>query len=323
MRVLVTGGAGFIGSHVCEALLARGDAVRVLDNLDPFYDPAIKRGNLARLEALAREGGAALDVHIGDLRDPAAVGAAAAGVDAVVHLAALAGVRPSIERPADYWDVNLVGTQRLLDAIAPAGTGLVFGSSSSVYGGNAKVPFHEDDPVDTPISPYAATKRAGELACRTHHALHGGDVTCLRFFTVYGPRQRPEMAIHMFTRRIRAGEPIPCFGDGGTSRDYTYVSDIVAGVLAALDRLGGSRLYNLGGSRTTTLRELVGLIAGALGREAVVEALPDQPGDVPRTFADISRAAAELGYAPEVPIEEGVRRFVAWYVEARARGEVA
>ncbi len=319
-RILVTGGAGFIGSHVAEALLVRGGAVTILDNLDPFYDPALKEANLGALEAI----GGDLRVVRGDVRDPDAVARAAEGAAAVVHLAALAGVRPSIERPADYWDVNLVGTQRLLEPFRQRPqVRIVFGSSSSVYGGNEKVPFHEDDPVDRPVSPYAATKRAGELLVRTHHELYGNAVVCLRFFTVYGPRQRPEMAIHKFTRLIAAGEPVPMFGDGTTSRDYTYISDIVSGVLAALEIENGFHIYNLGGSRTTMLAELITMIGEALGRRPRVERLPEQPGDVPRTWADVRRAGEELGYAPQVPIEDGIRRFTEWYLEAKEAGWVA
>ncbi len=319
-KILVTGGAGFIGGHVCEALLARGASVRVLDNLDPFYDPSLKEANLAGLG----NAGGDFEWIRGDIRDPEAVTRAVEGIDALIHLAALAGVRPSIERPAEYWDVNLVGTQRLLDTVKERPeVRILFGSSSSVYGGNEKVPFHEDDPVEAPVSPYAATKRAGELLARTFHHLHGHSITCLRFFTVYGPRQRPEMAIHKFTRAIASGEPVPMFGDGESSRDYTFVSDIVKGVLAALDRCEGFQLYNLGGSATTRLKDLIRMIGEALGIEPEIRRLPDQPGDVPRTFADVSRAESELGYTPEVPIAEGIRRFVDWYRQARAEGLVA
>ncbi|MFQ5503904.1 MAG: NAD-dependent epimerase/dehydratase family protein [Planctomycetota bacterium] len=318
-KVLVTGGAGFIGSHVAEALLRRGDRVRILDNLDPFYDPRLKEANLARLGE--RDG--SLEVMRGDIRDARSVEAAMDGMDAVIHLAALAGVRPSIQRPDEYCDVNVLGTQRLLDAMKRLGAmPFVFGSSSSVYGGNEKIPFHEDDRVDRPVSPYAATKRAGELICSVAHELHGAPLACLRFFTVFGPRQRPEMAIHKFTRMIHRGEKIPVFGDGKSSRDYTFVSDIVDGVLAALDRTRGYRIYNLGGSATTSLIDLIEKIAGRLGKEPRLDFMADQPGDVPRTFADISRAVAELGYAPKVGVDEGIARFVDWYREAEAKGEL-
>jgi UDP-glucuronate 4-epimerase len=223
-RVLITGGAGFIGSHLADRLLDRGLTVRVLDNLDPFYDPAIKQRNLAGLQ---EHGGERFEFHAGDLRDKGACRSAVDGVDTVIHLAALAGVRPSIEEPARYMDVNVTGTQILLDEIQDPSIRFVFGSSSSVYGGNKKIPFAESDPVDRPVSPYAASKKAGEVLCHAFHHLRGNPVTCLRFFTVYGPRQRPEMAIHKFARHIMAGDPLPFFGDGQTRRDYTYVEDIV------------------------------------------------------------------------------------------------
>jgi UDP-glucuronate 4-epimerase len=317
--ILVTGGAGFIASHVTEALLARGDSVRALDNFDPFYAETQKRANLA---AIAERGGAH-ELIEGDIRDPEAVQRAMQGVDGVIHLAALAGVRPSIERPAEYWDVNLTGTQRLLDALRERpDVPFVFGSSSSVYGGNEKVPFSEEDPVNHPVSPYAASKRAGELQCHAFHHLHGHSISCLRFFTVFGPRQRPEMAIHKFTRAIEQGKPVPLFGDGSSSRDYTFVSDIVKGVIAALDRANGYRIYNLGGAQTTTLKELVEGIGKALGKEPILDWQPFQPGDVMRTFADVSRAGEELGYAPEVDVSTGLERFVEWYRASRARGEI-
>lgn len=327
--VLVTGGAGFIGSNLCQSLLAgtatgggplgRVARVVVLDNLDPFYDVAIKRRNLAELAAL---GGDRFAFVEGDLRDGAACRAALQGVDVVVHLAALAGVRPSIQEPIRYWDVNLVGTQTLLAAIERRDVRLVFGSSSSVYGGNTKVPFAESDRVDHPISPYAATKKAGEVQCYTWHHLRGNPVTCLRFFTVYGPRQRPEMAIHQFARRLTDGLPIPFFGDGSTRRDYTYVDDIASGIQAAMQRQQGYAIYNLGGSATTTLQELVALLEQALGRRAILDRQPDQPGDVPVTYADIGLAERELGYRSEVPIAEGIARFCRWYVGEKQAGRL-
>ncbi len=312
--ILVTGAAGFIGSHVAEALLARGDRVTGLDNLNDFYDPALKRRNL---EALFRN--PAFRFVEGDIRDPAALAEALEDPrpSAVIHLAAMAGVRPSIERPALYVDVNERGTALVLEASVKRGVErFLFASSSSVYGERKDPPFREDDRVDHPVSPYAATKKAGELLCHTFHHLHGLPVTCLRYFTVYGPRQRPEMAIHKFARLLRAGRPIPMFGDGSSARDYTYVSDIVDGTVRALDRCRGWRVYNLGGSRMVRLADLVTILAAALGREAEVERLPDQPGDVPLTSACVDRAAAELGYRPSVPLEEGVRRFAAWLAEA-------
>jgi len=319
LTVLVTGGAGFIGSHLAAALLDRGATVRVLDNLDAFYDPALKRRNL---EALATSGGARFQFVEGDLRDAACCQRVVAGCNTVVHLAALAGVRPSIQQPVRYWDVNLCGTQTLLSAIADRSVRVVFGSSSSVYGGNTKVPFAESDPVEHPVSPYAASKRAGELLCYTWHHLHGNPVTCLRFFTVYGPRQRPEMAIHQFARHLTNGTEIPFFGDGSSRRDYTFVSDIVAGVLAAMDRAHGYAIYNLGGARTTALAELVELLARTLDRPVRKKQLPDQPGDVPATFADTALAERELGYRSATPIEQGIRQFCDWYLAEKGAGRL-
>lgn len=321
-RILVTGGAGFIGSHLTRRLLQAGHRVRVLDNLDPFYDPAIKRSNLAALQSAA---GAECEFQEGDIRDPQACCTAVEGVDAVVHLAALAGVRPSIVEPTRYMDVNVTGTQVLLQALhqraqSSASVPFVFGSSSSVYGGNEKVPFAEQDPVDRPISPYAASKRAGELICRTYQTIHGSPVTCLRLFTVYGPGQRPEMAIHRFVRCILAGETMPFYGDGGSRRDYTYVDDVVDGMLAALDRARGYSLYNLGGSSTTSLADLVHTLEKILGHKAVLEHAPPQAGDVLMTWADIRRAETELGYTCKVNLEEGLQRFCDWY-RAREAGQ--
>lgn len=315
MRVLVTGAAGFIGSHVTERLLARGDSVVGLDNFNDFYDPALKRRNLA--PSLAHPDFALVE---GDLVDPAALARAfeVQRPDRVVHLAAWAGVRPSIDRPLLYQQVNVEGTTRVLEACRAHGVDrLVFASSSSVYGDRAEVPFRETDNVDHPVSPYAATKKAGELMCYTWHHLFGLHTHCLRFFTVYGPRQRPEMAIHKFARLMVAGRPVPMFGDGSTSRDYTYIDDIVDGVLASLDRCEGYRVYNLGESKTTRLDELIALIGAALGIEPRIERQPLQPGDVTRTFADVGRARAELGYDPQVSMPEGIARFVAWF---RAQG---
>jgi UDP-glucuronate 4-epimerase len=317
MRVLVTGGAGFIGSHLVDRLLARGDRVVCLDDFDDYYDPALKRANLTAAHTNER-----FRLVEGDLLDPQTLTAATAQpLDVVVHLAARAGVRPSLDDPRLYYRVNCEGTAALLEACRAADVRrFVFASSSSVYGGNTKVPFHEDDPVEHPVSPYAATKRAGELLCHTYHHLYGFEVVALRFFTVYGPRQRPEMAIHKFTRLIAAGQPIPLFGSLDSSRDYTYVDDIIDGVVRAIERTFERptgvrprfRIYNLGESRTVPLGELVELIGRALGVTPHVDRQPAQPGDVAATFADVSRARAELGYDPRVPVEEGLRRFVAW-----------
>ena len=308
MRILVTGGAGFIGSHLCERLADRGDEIVVLDNFNDFYDPSIKRANAERLPR-AR-------ILPGDVRDEALVERLVAtdGFDAVVHLAAMAGVRPSLEDPLLYADVNVRGTLVILEALRRRPeTRFIFASSSSVYGGNERVPFREDDEIHHPVSPYAATKRAGELLAYTHHHLFGIPTTCLRFFTVYGPRQRPEMAIHSFVRRTLAGLPIPFFGDGQSRRDYTYVDDAVAGVLAALERCEGYEIYNLGGSATTSLCELVELIGEVCGRQPVLQRQPAQPGDVHVTYADVSKARERLGYDPKTPVREGLERFLEWY----------
>jgi UDP-glucuronate 4-epimerase len=324
MKILVTGGAGFIGSHLCEALLAAGHEVLAVDNLDPFYDPRVKRRNLEPL----REAGSFRFVEA-DVRDLARMEAAVAdaggeGVGAVVHLAARAGVRPSIQEPVLYTQVNLDGTAAVLELARRLGVSrFVFGSSSSVYGNNAKVPFAESDPVEQPISPYAATKRAGELLCHTYHHLYGMSVVCLRFFTVYGPRQRPDLAIHKFARLMAEGAPVPLYGDGRTERDYTYVDDIVAGVRAAIDFTaaapGAFEIINLGESQTVPLVRLIDLLASSLGITPRIERLPPQPGDVVRTFADIRKARDLLGYAPTTPIEMGIPRFVEWFKGAGVR----
>jgi UDP-glucuronate 4-epimerase len=300
MNVLVTGGAGFIGSHVVEALLKRGEAVTVLDDFNDFYDPALKRRNVAGFK----------DVIEADIRAPLP----ARKFDAIIHLAARAGVRPSLLQPRLYTDVNVAGTQNLLEFARESGIRkFVFASSSSVYGVNEKIPFNEADPIFNPISPYAATKLAGEALCHVYHHLYGLDIACLRFFTVYGPRQRPDLAIRKFTGAILAGKTFDVFGDGSTRRDYTYIDDIVQGVLAALDRPLGFEIINLGESRTVELRELIRLIETATGKTAKLNRQPLQPGDVPVTFADISKAKRLLDYNPRVPIEDGIARFVHWY----------
>jgi UDP-glucuronate 4-epimerase len=309
--VLVTGGAGFIGSHLVDALRAAGEPVVVLDDFNDFYDPAVKRANLA-----PHLGTPGFTLVEGDLCDPGVLARCfeAHAPDRVVHLAARAGVRPSLEAPLLYQEVNVTATLHLLEACRRHGVRkLVFGSSSSVYGENAKVPFSEADPIPGPISPYAATKAAGELLCHTYSHLYDLPVVCLRFFTVYGPRQRPDLAIHKFARLILAGQPIPVFGDGSTERDYTYVDDIVAGIRAAL-AYDATRyeVVNLGNCRTISLARLIAGLEAALGRTAVIDRRPLQPGDVPRTCADVEKAARLLGYAPATPFEEGLRRFVAW-----------
>ncbi|MBL8603584.1 MAG: GDP-mannose 4,6-dehydratase [Myxococcales bacterium] len=310
MRVLVTGAAGFIGSHTVEALLARGDAVLGLDNFNAFYDPALKRRNVASLIKDSR-----FSLIEGDITDPRALDAAfAEPLDAVIHLAAWAGVRPSIDRPDIYVDVNVRGTLDLLERMRRARIDrFVFASSSSVYGGRETVPFVETDPVDRPISPYAATKKAGEVLSYTYHHLHGLNVSALRFFTVYGPRQRPEMAIHKFATQMVRGEPIALYGDGSTARDYTFIDDIVQGVLASLDRCVGYEIYNLGEAETTRLDALIAKLGQALGVAPKLYHAPLQPGDVPITFADIGKARAKLGYAPSTKIDAGLARFAAWF----------
>lgn len=320
-RVLVTGAAGFIGSHVVDALLARGDRVIGLDNFDPFYDVAVKRRNLSAAQAQP-----GFHLFEGDVRDPDAVerAIAAAEPEVIVHLAARAGVRPSIEAPALYADVNVTGTTVVLEAARAAGVSrLVVASSSSVYGDDSSPPFRESETAVQPVSPYAATKRSAELVCECYAGLYPAlRIISLRFFTVYGPRQRPDLAIHKFTRLISSGAPIPFFGDGSQSRDYTYITDILLGVIGAVDRTRGTgpghEIFNLGESATTTLTELVALIERSLGSRAVLERLPAQPGDVARTFADITRARALLGYEPRVPIAEGIPRFVEWYLAEQA-----
>lgn len=315
--ILVTGGAGFIGSHLTDRLLADGREVVVLDNFDPFYDEAAKRRNLEDARKSPR-----MRLVSGDIRDAAALDAAfdALPIDAVVHLAARAGVRPSIEDPILYASVNLDGTVRVLEACRRRGVSrFVFGSSSSVYGNNLKAPFAEDDPVEHPISPYAATKRAGELIAHTYHHLFGMKVACLRFFTVFGPRQRPDLAIRKFAELIASGREIPVFGDGTTGRDYTYVDDIVDGVVAALDRATGFHIWNLGGAHPVVLKDLIDRLARGLGRMPAIRRLPPQPGDVERTWADVSRAKRELAWAPSTSFERGMELFLAWFEAERSR----
>lgn len=308
-RIIVTGAAGFIGSHTARALLTRGATVLSLDNLDPFYDPAIKRRNLDTLAGVAAPG--RFEHTQADLRDAARIRAAfeAFRPDTVIHLAARAGVRPSIADPAGYAQTNIVGTQHVFDAAHAVGCDrLICASSSSVYGNNPKTPFAETDPVDRPISPYAATKKSCELIAHAHHHLTGARVAMLRFFTVFGPAQRPDLAISQFLARIAAGQPIRLFGDGSTSRDYTYIDDIVSGVLSACERIDahGYRVWNLGGDHPITLAELVDTIAAVVGRTPIIERLPMQPGDVERTWADLTRARAELDYRPATPVREGI-----------------
>jgi UDP-glucuronate 4-epimerase len=311
MRVLVTGAAGFIGSTLVDRLLADGREVVGIDNFDPFYGRERKRENLTR--ALEQPGFRLVEA---DIRDRAAMKriVAESCPEAIVHLAAKAGVRPSIADPAGYADTNILGTIHMLDAAIALERRprFVFASSSSVYGDRPTVPFRESDSVDHPVSPYAATKKACELIAHTYHHLYQLPVTGLRFFTAFGPRNRPDLAIAKFAALIREGKPIPMFGDGTTRRDYTYIDDIVDGVVRAVDRCVGHHLYNLGHHHPIALREMIETIAAALGREARIETLPEQPGDVRQTFADIDRARAELGYEPRTSFSEGIGRYIEW-----------
>jgi UDP-glucuronate 4-epimerase len=312
MNFLVTGGAGFIGSHVCERLLAAGHAVWAFDDLNAFYDPEIKRRNLSDIQSLAKP----FEFVQGDLTDATAVAALFGRVkfDQVIHLAARAGVRPSLAEPALYQRVNVEGTVNVLEAARKTGVKkLTLASSSSVYGVNAKVPFAESDPIFSAISPYAASKLACEALGHVYHHIYGLDIVMLRFFTVYGPRQRPDLAIHKFARLISAGKPIPVFGDGSTARDYTYITDIVDGVIACTQREFGYEIFNLGESQTVTLSQFIELLETSLGRKAVIDRQPPQPGDVPITFADVSKARAKLGYHPTTKIAQGIPKFVEWF----------
>lgn len=320
-RILLTGGAGFIGSHVAEALLRGGAQLSVVDNLDTFYPPAWKKANLELISEIGRKVGA-FEFFEQDICATSSMREvfAAARPDAVIHLAARAGVRPSIEQPRLYEQVNIAGTVNLLDLCKEFRVQrLIFGSSSSVYGATSRAPFSEDQAGLRPISPYAATKLAGELLCYTYSHLYRLPVIALRFFTVYGPRQRPDLAIHKFVARLEAGKPLPIFGDGETGRDYTYVDDIVAGVLAALEYDFSStdgapfEICNLGNSQPVKLSELVCLLERATGKKAIVQREAPQQGDVPLTWADVSKAGKLLGYRPQTTLEEGLRKFVAWY----------
>src|SRR5216110_19242 len=316
MRILVTGGAGFIGSHLVEKLLATGHEVSVLDDFNDFYDPQIKRANIA---AIAGE----VPIHRIDLRDNAAVDLLfhREKFDAIAHLAARAGVRPSIAQPQLYYDSNVNGTLHLLDAARTAGIErFIFASSSSVYGICTDVPFSEDFHLTQTISPYAATKIAGEFLCSTFSHLYQMRVVALRYFTVYGPRQRPDLAIHRFTRRIYAGQPIDQFGDGTTRRDYTYIDDVIQGTMAALNYDESPfDIFNLGESETIQLKDLISAIEKALGKKAKVNRLPEQPGDMPLTCADISKARKLLGYNPATPFTDGLPRFVDWFLRMKHR----
>src|SRR5216117_1271977 len=314
MRILVTGGAGFIGSHLVEKLLAAGREVAILDDFNDFYDPQIKHANIASF-------GKDVVIHHVDLRDDASVRNVfrREKFDAIAHLAARAGVRPSIQQPQLYYDTNVTGTLHLLEAARITGVErFIFASSSSIYGASKTVPFSEDQHLTQTLSPYAATKIAGEFLCSTYSHLYRLRVVALRYFTVYGPRQRPDLAIHQFTRRIHAGQPIDQFGDGSTRRDYTYIDDIIQGTMAALEYEGPRYdIFNLGESETIQLKELISMLENALGKKAKINRLSEQPGDMPLTCADISKARKLLGYKPTMKFSEGLPRFVKWFLSSQ------
>jgi UDP-glucuronate 4-epimerase len=317
VNFLVTGGAGFIGSHVCERLLHSGHSVWAFDDLNTFYDPQLKRRNLRDIQSLAKP----FEFAQGDLTDRAALDELFGSVkfDQVIHLAARAGVRPSLAEPALYQRVNVEGTVNILEAARLTGVKkITIASSSSVYGVNSKVPFAESDPIFAAISPYAASKLACEALGHVYHHVYGMDVAMLRFFTVYGPRQRPDLAIHKFAKLINAGKPIPVFGDGSTARDYTYVTDTVDGVIACTQKELGFEIFNLGESQTVTLSYLIELIEKELGKKAIIDRQSPQPGDVPITFADVSKARAKLGYHPHIKIEQGIKMFIDWFRKNQA-----
>lgn len=311
MKILVTGAAGFIGSHVCKHFTKLGHQVFGIDNFDPFYPKKFKELNISELNS-----NTLFQFQEADIRNLDALNIifSANQIDFVIHLAAKAGVRPSIESVADYYDVNVNGTVTLLEVMRIHGVKkMLFASSSSVYGNNPNVPFSESDTVDNPISPYASTKKSGELLCHVYCHLYGFDITCLRFFTVFGPGQRPDLAIHKFTRLIDEGKAIPFYGDGTTSRDYTYIDDIVNGISCASDHLGGYRIYNLGESRVIELKKMVETLERFLEKKAILNKLPLQQGDVNITYADISKAKNEIGYNPQYDFETGINKFIEWY----------
>jgi UDP-glucuronate 4-epimerase len=316
MNFLVTGGAGFIGSHVCERLLQEGHAVWALDDLNDFYAPALKHANLRAIQALALP----FTFVQRDITDHAALDEFLRSVrfDQIIHLAARAGVRPSLAEPALYQRVNVEGTVNVLEAARRQGVKkVILASSSSVYGVNAKVPFSESDPIFSAISPYAASKLACEALGHVYHYVYGLDIVLLRFFTVYGPRQRPDLAIYKFAQLIAAGKPIPVFGDGSSARDYTYITDTVEGIIACTRQRFGYQIFNLGESQTVRLDYLIELLEKALGRKAIIDRQPLQPGDVPITCADISKARTQLAYVPRVTIDQGIPQFIEWFQKAR------
>ncbi|ENZ30809.1 hypothetical protein HMPREF1084_03382 [Clostridium butyricum 60E.3] len=320
--ILVTGGAGFIGSHLSERLLKEGNKVLVIDNFNDYYDPKIKRNNVEEVKQTCMKNNINLEnykVCEGDIRDIKFLEEIFCEnkIDSIMHLAAMAGVRPSIQNPALYYDVNITGTVNLLDKCREYSIKqFVFASSSSVYGNNEKVPFAESDRVDNPISPYAATKKSGELLCHTYHHLFDMNIACLRFFTVYGPRQRPDLAINKFTSLILEDKEIPFYGDGTTSRDYTFVEDIVTGIVSSINYVNRDdkifEIFNIGGDKTVSLMEMVETIEKVLGKNAKLNRLPMQPGDVNRTCADITHSKEIIGYNPETTFKEGIKKFIDW-----------
>ncbi|WP_194191054.1 SDR family NAD(P)-dependent oxidoreductase [Clostridium chrysemydis] len=320
-NILITGGAGFIGSHLSERLLKEGNKVFIIDNFNDYYDPNIKRNNVEEVKKTCLENNISSENYIvfeGDIRDNNFLKEVFTNkIDSIMHLAAMAGVRPSIEDPTLYYDVNITGTVNILERCRENNVKqFVYASSSSVYGNNEKVPFAEVDRVDNPISPYAATKKSGELLCHTYHHLFDMNIACLRFFTVYGPRQRPDLAINKFTRLILEDKEIPFYGDGTTSRDYTYVEDIVEGIVSSINYVNRDEsvfeIFNIGGDKTVSLTEMVEIIEDVLGKKAKINRLPMQPGDVNRTCADISYSKKMLGYNPKTTFKEGIKKFIAW-----------
>ncbi|MEI6749530.1 MAG: SDR family NAD(P)-dependent oxidoreductase [Bacteroidales bacterium] len=312
MNILVTGAAGFIGSHVCEHFIKSGNLVVGIDNFDNFYPKKIKQANIAGI--IDNDN---FRFYEADIRDNKALNDifSANKIEGVIHLAAKAGVRPSISAISDYYDVNVNGTINLLEVMRMNSVNkMIFASSSSVYGNNIKVPFSEDDFVDNPISPYASTKKSGELLCHVYFHLYGMNITCLRFFTVFGPRQRPDLAIHKFTKLMEEGKPIPFFGDGTSARDYTYILDILNGIECAFSKLDGYNIFNLGESRLTNLNTLVQMLEKASGRKAILDKQPSQPGDVNVTYADISKARSVIGYNPAYDMTGGINEFIKWYL---------
>jgi UDP-glucuronate 4-epimerase len=313
-KYFITGGAGFIGSHLVDKLLADGHSVMTIDNFDDFYPREVKLKNISSASKNIN-----FQLVEGDIRDGKILDEIFSinTFDIVIHLAAKAGVRPSIDNSSEYYDVNISGTVSLLEAMKRHNLkNLIFASSSSIYGNNENIPFSESDFVGFPISPYAATKKSGELICHTYHHLHNFKINCLRFFTVYGPRQRPDLAISKFSNLIDKGEKIPVFGDGSSQRDYTYIDDIIQGILLAIDNLNGFEIINLGESRTIKLIDLISIIENEIGKKAIIAYLPFQPGDVQITYADISKAKKLLSYNPTFEIEKGIKNFVEWMKKA-------